>query len=382
MYQNKQARPTLIKFSILSLIAISILTLQGCDKAPVEEKKEVIRPVRAMEVTDVTKFREREFPGIAKATQEVDLAFRVPGQLSEFPVNVGDTVTKGDIVVRLDPRDYQVKVDNAMGQLGRAKANLKRAEADYERETTILAEDAGATSMAAVERKEASRDQARADVKSVQATVAATRDDLSYTYLRAPYDGIVVETYVENFESVRAKESIVRILDDSSIEMVVNIPESIISIVSEIINIEVVFDPFPTVKIPATIKEIGTEASKSTRTYPVNLIMSQPNDVKILPGMAGSATAESLESDNNLIATGKQIPLSAIFSPDDIEKTYVWIIDKASEQVTMREVTTGSLKDSGIMVTEGLDSGEWIATAGVHYLREGMKVRILDDSAE
>ena len=152
--------------------------------------------------------------------------------------------------------------------------------------------------------------------------------------------------------------------------------------VSQVTNIEVVFDPFPTVKVLAEIKEIGTEASKSTRTYPVTLIMNQPSEVKILPGMAGKATGEPPATEDVQLARGIQVPLTAIFSPDDIEKTYVWIIDKQSNRVTKREVTTGSLKDSGIIVTQGLNAGEWIATAGVHYLREGMDIKILEESAE
>jgi len=367
-------------YALLFIGLTSVLLLSACDKVE-PEKKEVIRPVRAMQVDDVTEFRQRQFPGIAKATQEVDLAFRVSGPLTEFPVNVGDLVSKGDIVARIDPRDFQVQVNNARGQLDREKAKLKRAEADYEREMKILSKDAGATSQAAVERKEALRDQARADINSVQATLTSAKDHLNYTYLRAPFDGIVVSTYVENFEDVQAKKPIVRIVDDSSIEMIINIPESLISFVSEATNIEVVFDSFPTVKVLAEIKEIGTEASKSTRTYPVTLLMTQPSEVKILPGMAGKATGESAAPDSQL-AKGIQVPLTAIFSPDDIDKTYVWIIDKESKQVTKREVSTGSLKDSGIIVTQGLNAGEWIAIAGVHYLREGMDIKILEERAE
>jgi RND family efflux transporter MFP subunit len=359
----------------------SVLLLSACDKVE-PEKKEVIRPVRAMQVADITEFRQRQFPGIAKATQEVDLAFRVSGPLTEFPVNVGDVVSKGGIVARIDPRDFQIQVNNARGQLDRAKANLKRTEADYDREMTILSKDAGATSQAAVERKEALRDQARADIKSVQATLTSAKDNLNYTYLRSPFDGIVVSTHVENFEDVRAKKPIVRIVDDSSIEMIINIPESLISSVSQVSNIEVVFDPFPTVKVLAEIKEIGTEASKSTRTYPVTLFMAQPSEVKILPGMAGKATGEPSASEDIQITTGIQVPLTAIFSPDDIDKTYVWIIDKESNKVTKREVSTGSLKDSGIIVIQGLNAGEWIAIAGVHYLREGMGIKILEERAE
>jgi len=359
---------------------IFLIFLQGCEKEQVAEKK-VIRPIRAMMVTDAVQFRQRKFPGTAKATQEIELSFRVSGPLITLPVNIGDEVSIGDVVARIDPRDYEVNVRNNQGQLDQAKAVLTRAEADYKRLRNIFATDPGAISEAAVDQARQNRDSARANVQSLGASLATAKDQLSYSYLKAPFDGIVVNKYVENFQDVRAKQAVVRIVDDSHIEMIISIPEGLISLVPNARNIEVIFDAFPDRKIPAEIKEIGKEASKTTRTYPVTLIMEQPDDITILPGMAGRATGEAPE-DAGLLPEGKPVPVNAIFSPDDIDKTYVWIIDEKSKQVTKHEVTTGRLTDTGIMVTDGLDTGVWIAIAGVHYLREGMEVRILEEKAE
>ena len=357
------------------------LSLQACEKEQLEEKK-IVRPVRAMKISDVVQFRQRQFPGTATATQEVDLSYRVSGPLITLPVNIGDEVKAGDVVARIDPRDFEVSLNNVRGQLDKALANVKRAQSEFDREMRILEQDPGATSQTAVDRKRSQRDQARADIKSLQASVASAKDKLNYTYLKVPFDGVVVSTYVKNFEFVQAKQSIVRIVDNSRIEMVINIPESLISMVPQAKNIEVVFDPFPDRKIPAEIKEIGTEASRTTRTYPVTLIMNQPEDINILPGMAGKATGEPATDDMSKLAIGKQVPVTAILSPDDIDKTYVWIIDEQSNSVSKREVTTGKLTDTGIMVTDGLEAGERIATAGVNYLREGMEVRILEETTE
>jgi len=357
------------------------LSLQACEKEQLEEKK-IVRLVKAMKVSDVVQFRQRQFPGTAKATQEVELAFRVSGPLITLPVNIGDEVKAGDVVARIDPRDFEVSLNNVRGQLNKTQANAKRAQSEFDREMHILEQDPGATSQTAVDRKRSQRDQARADITSLQASVTAARDSLDYTYLKAPFDGTVVKKFVENFEDVQAKQPIVRIVDDSRIEMVISIPENLIALVPGVANIEVVFDTFPDRIIPAEIKEIGTEASSTTRTYPVTLIMDQPDDIKILSGMAGKATGEPADADASKIPRGKQVPLTAIFSPDDIEKTYVWIIDNQSKTVSKREVIMGKLTDTGIMVTDGLEAGDWIAIAGVHYLREGMKVRILEEKAE
>jgi RND family efflux transporter MFP subunit len=137
------------------------------------------------------------------------------------------------------------------------------------------------------------------------------------------------------------------------------------------------FDAFKEIEIPAHVKEIGKEASQATRTYPVNLIMDQPEGVKILPGMAGIAhgAARLPETGGSGSVT---VPVTAVFSSEAEEQSFVWVIDETTMTVARRPVKVDSLSDTGVSVTEGLQPGEWIATAGVHYLKEGQKVRILD----
>jgi RND family efflux transporter MFP subunit len=336
----------------------------------------VVRPVRAIKVGDVAEIDNAWYPGTARATQEVDLSFRVSGPMIQR-LDVGQEVKEGDIVARIDPRDYEVELRNVQGQLDETKAALKRAQGEFEREQNIFKQDPGATSQTAVERKREERDRAKANIASLEATVATAEDRLSYTYLKAPFNGKVVWKYAENFETVRRQEPVLRLLDTSSIEIVINIPESIISYVPYAYDLRAVFDPFPDHEIPAKIKEIGTEASQTTRTYPVRLIMEQPEDIKILAGMAGQVTGKARLPGEEGASKTIVIPVSAVFAPE-AEKSYVWVIDESSMTVKRREVTTESLVDTGIPVTQGLQQGEWVATAGVHFLREGQKVRILN----
>lgn len=354
---------------------LAVLLLAGCTEE-VAEQKTVARPIMAVKVADGTILASRQFPGRAKATQEVDLSFRVGGPLITR-ADVGDEFKEVDVVARIDPRHYEVKIEEIDGQLSRAKATLTRAQSDYERVVSIYKADPGATSQAEIDRKLAQRDQAKADIKSLEASLDSAKDDLSYTYLKAPFDGTIVATYVENFEDVRRKQAVMRLLDTSSIEMIINIPESMISYSPYVENIRVTFDAFPGREIPAKIKEVGTEASATTRTYPVTLIMVQPEDMTILAGMAGKATGAP-KIPNVEAEGGVEIPVSAVFSPEATDKSYVWIIDEQSGTVSRREVTTGELTDRGIRIKSGLNPGEWVATAGVHSLAEGQQVRILD----
>jgi RND family efflux transporter MFP subunit len=240
----------------------------------------------------------------------------------------------------------------------------------------IRDKDPGAISEAMIDAKKGELDRSAAQFKSLEAEVASPKDALSYTYLKAPFDGTIVQTFVENYEDVKAKQQIVRLVDTSKVEFIVNIPENLISYASSVTKVYVRFDTYPDKEIAAVIKEIGKEASKTTRTYPVTLIMDQPEDFKVLPGMAGRTVRAEGDLPAGAAREGYELPVTAVF-PGESEKTFVWVIDEQTNRVEQREVKTGDLSDNGIMISEGLQSGEWIATAGVHTLSEGQQVKIL-----
>ena len=371
----------MLRILIGLLMASSVVLFNACSKEA--EKAEVIRPIRAIKVGDITGLEGRSFPGRARAAQEVDLSFRVTGPLIELANDiVGREYRQGDEIARLDPRDYEVKARELEARLDRATSSVKRAEGEYERELNIYEQDAGATSKTAVDRKRDARDQAKAEVKSLEASLDAAKDDLRYTRLVAPFDGKVVAKYVENFQDVRAKQHVVRLLDTSQVKIVVDIPETMISQLSYVEGIHVVYDAFPGSSIPARIHEVGTEASMTTRTYPVTLIHNQPEEFTILAGMAGRASGQRVKQAEDAAAQGISVPVGAVFTPDTEEQSYVWVIDEQTRQVARRAVTSGALIPTGIEITQGLESGEWIAVAGVHSLHEGQKVRLLNNGGE
>ena len=355
------------------LLLTSAWLLTGCEE-PIE--KPSIRPVIATRVGSPEEFIERKFTGQAKPSQEVNLAFRVEGPLVALPIAVGDEVKKGDVIAKIDPRDYEVNLRNVQGSLQRGRAELTRAEADLRRLNNIYKEDPGATSEAAIDRAREIRDTARADIASLVAAVEAAEDALGYTQLAAPFNGTIVATYVENFENVRAKQPIARLVDTSRVEMIINVPEGVISYAPHVERIDVVFDSFPDTTLSAQILEIGREATETTRTYPVTLVMEQPDSVQILPGMAGTAQGTERQREGEVARI--ILPSTAVAS-DQTGTRFVWILTSEADGLATaqrREVAVGKLMPLGIEITSGVQPGELVAVAGVNVLREGQKVRI------
>ena len=354
--------------------SIGMLILAGCTKEPPPKPPTLVKAMQVVEASDLSK---TVFPGRASAGQEANLSFRVAGPLVELPVKVGDRLAAGGLIARIDPNDYQVTVNSAQAQLQSIKAGYTAAENDYQRVMSTFREDPGATSQRAVDASRALRDQALAQVSSLEALVQTATDRLGYTDLLAPFAGEVVETYVENFETVVPMQPIARLLDPSSIELIVSVPENLIGYSDYVTSITVSFTALPGVSLPATIKEIGREATQATRTYPVTLVMAQPERGEILPGMAGEATIEARLPEGTG-RTGITIPATATFAGSDIEVTNVWVIDPATNSLSRRAVETGRLSSSGMLITSGLEAGEWIVVAGTHSLSDGQEVKIIE----
>jgi RND family efflux transporter MFP subunit len=357
-----------------AFILSSLLLLAACEEAPAPIPP---KPVRAIQVSAASDLAEGTFPGRARAGQEVNLSFRVSGKLLQLPVAVGDQVKAGTKIAALDPQDFQQQLNTARSTQQAAEAEFKRAETDYQRLLKVQQQDSGATSQRAVDLALSIRDQARAAAAALGATVQTARDRLSYTELEAPFSGEVVETYVENFQTVVASQPILRLLDPSSIEMTVSIPENAIGYAAYVTRVSIAFDALPGIEVAASIKEIGSEASQATRTYPLTLVMAQPEGGKILPGMAGKATIQ-VRLPESAGKTGISIPASAAFAGSDIKVTNVWVVDTATSTLSRREVEPGEPTTSGLLIKSGLQAGEWIVTAGTHSLTEGQVVKIID----
>lgn len=376
---TQMIRPQRLPRALLSVAAVAMLTT-----ACIPEPEQVELPpalVPAIQIANANALTNRNLPGRARAGQEVNLSFRVTGPVIDLPVSVGDEVKEGDIVARVDPQDYVNALGSVDGQLNQARAVATRAEGDFRRIENVYKEDPGATSKSALDLARSARDASSAAVKSMESALRIAQDKVYYTSLAAPFSGVVVETYVENFETVLPKQPILRLLDPSSIEFVVSVPENLIRYTPYVQDIGVTFDALPDVVVPAKVKEIGREASAATRTYPVTLVMEQPGGAEILPGMAGSARISSLLPEGSR-ETGTEIPATALFTKDDPAKTYVWIIDTSNNTLVSREVDPGRLTAKGVLIRSGLSVGDWVVIKGVNSVLEGDTVRILDMSGE
>ena len=341
------------------LIALLMLVVAGCGKEEVQEKKEIVRPVKLMTVKDSSGVLTQGFPGTVRAARRAELSFKVSGPLVALPVDEGQQVKKGDLIAQIDQRDFRIAVEEA-------RASYREAEQQFRRYKELYAKKQ--VSKADFDRYRAARDVARAKLEDAQ---NALRD----TTLRAPFDGVIAKRYVENFQKVQAKEPIVSLQDISRIEVLVDVPELVMAALKEHGAGKVVarFDSIPGKEFPLEVKEFSTEADPATQTYQVVFVMDQPTEANILPGMTASVTATG--PPDSATRSWILIPAIAVLdAPGD--HPYVWVYDPDAGVVHRREVKIGRLEgSSNIQILDGLKPGEQIVIAGVTKLSDGTKVR-------
>ncbi|MGR9088133.1 MAG: efflux RND transporter periplasmic adaptor subunit [Gammaproteobacteria bacterium] len=356
---------------------VCLAMLSACGQSEEAAKTdETIRPVKQMKVSGTLAGKTRKLPGTVRASDRVDLAFQVPGPLVELPVKEGQKVKKGTLVARIDPRDYDTNLRNAEGLLAKAEANLAYAIAEYRRYVKVKETDAGAVSDSMVALKRAAEKVARAELQSAKASVAAARDQLEYTRLRAPFDGVIARKYVDNYQEVLAKEAILSLQNVANVEVLIDVPELMMAPIRKtkpLFYAEFAADPSR--RFDLKIKEFATQADSVTQTYRVVLVMPAPSGINILPGMTVNVSiefAEEVEGDSEIL-----IPAIAVFA-DNAGRSQVWVVDPQTRKVQRRAVTTGDLSgNDSIRIVSGLNADDTIAISGVSKLREGQTVRAL-----
>ena len=270
-------------FSRVSLVALLILPVAACKESAPPERPEVARPAKIFTVQEPGANYVRSFPGEVKATDEAQLAFRVPGELVELPATRGKKIKQGDLLARLDPADYQAALSSAQARYDLALAQFNRAAELIERQLIAQAD---------YEKREAL-------MKVRRASLDQARNNLEYTSIYAPFDGVVATQLVENFESVAAGQVVLVLQTGDMVDIIIDVPEAIVARIERKFGEDaaplpqdVVFDSASSEVYKAWYKEHEAQADPATLTYKVTLSMPATDDVNILPGINASVITD------------------------------------------------------------------------------------------
>lgn len=363
----------------------------------------------------------RRYPAIVRPSQEVILSFRVSGRVIELPIRASMRVSEGDVIARLDPRDFETQiaqlasqldqasaqlralrsgarveeiaaleagidaveaqVDQARGQASRSSELFKKklvAAAKFDQDNTAL-RVAEAELRAKLEELEVARsggrqeeiDASEAAIRGLDTQIKTAQDNLADATLRAPFDGTIARRDIENFTNIQAGKDVVLLQKLSTIIMEFDVPgPDVVRFASaENATTKVTLNALPDTLFDAEIVEFSTEADASTQTYRGRVSIEIPEGAIVLPGMVGNVIGTTNDETMPIVT----VPVSAIGANSD-GSAFVWVVDDKNS-VTKRGVVLGGASGSRVAVSDGLTEGETVVTAGVTQIQDGMTIR-------
>lgn len=308
---------------------------------------------------------ERVFTGTIAARVQGDLGFRVAGKVLERLVDTGQTVRRGQALLRLDPVDLKLAAHAQQEAVAAARARAQQASDEEQRYRDL--QGTGAVSALAHEQIKAAADAARAQLRAAEAQAAAALNASRYAELLADADGIVMETLAEPGQVVSAGQVVVRLAHAGRREAVVQLPETLRPALGSAAQARLFGRE--DVVIPARLRQLSDVADRATRTFEARYVLD-----------AGAAASAPLGSTVTLRIGGTstagkatlQVPIGAIL--DEGKGAAVWVVQ--GDQVRRQPVTVVQVQDGNAQVAGALGLGERIVALGAHLLSEGAQVRL------
>ena len=350
------------KLSFTTFVLTCLIFISACEE-PVQEYVASSRPVKTIVIGDGSIGNTRTFPAVVDAIQKADISFRVSGKVQKILVKEGDEVKKGQVLAELDPIDFNIRLKDRKASYDTAKANFDRAKELV---------DKGAISRV-------DHDEIRAKYHTAKANLDEAEQDMLYTKLKANFGGIIAKRHVEKFEEVILSQPVFSLEDVSALKIKIDVPENLMIIVKtnrgKTRSLLAVFDNISGQEFPLSFIESTTKADPNTKTFKVTLKMDNPEGYNVLPGMTATVLAELFPDESKSDST-VTLPISAVISNDEKQAT-VWVVDEKTMTVKSQQVKPGIMVGDAMQV-DGLNPGDRVVVAGASFLRNDMKVTLLE----
>jgi RND family efflux transporter MFP subunit len=350
--------PRIVAVGLISVVVAS------CDQPAATTS--AARPVRTTTVERQVDGETISLTGQVRAKNQVNLAFRLDGRMIARPVNVGDVLTAGQVVARLDQQNQQNALRSAQANLVSAEAALTQARLTFSRQQDLI--EHGWTPRAKFDESQQALVAAQAQVDSAQAQVRIAQDQLSYTVVSTDAPGAITAVGAEPGEVVHAGQMVVQLAQQGGRDAVFDVPEELIRNGPREPLVELALTNDPQVKATGRVREVSPQADAATRTFQVKVgIVNPPEEMRLGSTVTGRVRLSP--------PPGLQVPASALTEANG--RPAVWVVDPESQTVSLRNVDILRHDAASVVISQGLDTGEFVVTAGVQTLHPGQKVRVL-----
>jgi RND family efflux transporter MFP subunit len=353
------------RFASSTVICALPLVLAACgEKTPADPRTEMPL-VRAATVQGAAS-ASRSFTGTVAARVQSDLGFRVSGKVLERLVDTGQTVQRGQLLMRIDPVDLKLAVNAQQQAVAAARALAKQTAADEARYRELV--QTRLISVSAYDQAKAAADAAKAQLSAATAQAEVAGNASRYTELVADADGVVMETLAEPGQVVAAGQVVVRVARAGPREAIVQLPETLRPAVGSA-GAATLFGK-EGVTVPTRLRQLSDAADPLTRTFEARYVL----EGELANAPLGTTVTVRIADGHPNVQDGMQVPIGSLF--DAGKGPGVWVIRGEPAKVTWRPVAVQRLNDDGARIAGQLKQGDRIVALGAHLLREGEQVRV------
>jgi RND family efflux transporter MFP subunit len=349
----------------LAAAAAAVLLLAACNRGA-DSSAAPPRPVQVVAVEATRVANDVQLSGEIQAEKSVALAFRIGGRIAERSVNVGDRITAGQVVARLEPETEQNAVRAAKASLDATRGELTTARNAFDRQAQLMAQ--GFTTRPRYDQAFQAQQTAEARLENAEAQLELAKDRLGFTVLKSDVDGVVTARSAEPGEVVQAGQLIVQVARDDGRDAVFSVPAQLLEVDAGDATIRVALADDPAVVASGTVREVSPKADPVTRTFEVRVGLRNPPEAMRL----GSTVKGLLEiSSPATLAAPASALTQAGASPA------VWVVDPSTSTVSLRPVDILRFESDRVVLSQGLEPGEIIVTGGIQALHPGQRVQML-----
>jgi RND family efflux transporter MFP subunit len=350
----------------LSAVAFALpIALAACSaKAPTDPRTEA--PLVRIAVAQTAIPASRSFTGTVAARVQSDLGFRVSGKVLERLVDAGQSVRRGQPLMRIDPVDLKLAAQTRQDAVTAARARAQQAAQDEARYRDLRG--TGAISASAYDQIKATADAATAQLSAAEADADVARNATRYAELVADADGVVMETLAEPGQVVSAGQPVVRVAHAGSREAVIQLPETLRPAIGSVARATLFGGNG--VSEPATLRQLSDAADPRTRTYEARYVLQRA----LADAPLGATVTVSMADGHEPLQGSLQVPIGALL--DTGNGPGVWVLNGEPTKVAWRPVTVEHLDDDSARVSGALKQGDRVVALGAQLLREGEQVRV------
>lgn len=307
--------------------------------------------------------REVSFDGVLEAVNQSTVAAQTSGRVEEIAFDVGDFVQQGQVILRLSATEQQARLSSAQAAVNEARARYAEAELNYKRTKEIF--DRALVARSALDTAAANLESARARVAAAEAGVKEAREGTTYTEVRAPYSGYVVQRHIEIGETATIGAPLMTGLSLEQLRAEVEVPQTYISALREHRRARIVLPDGKALE--ATDMRLPPNADPATHTFRV-LVTLPAGEHGVFPGSLVKVTFASGEEERVLV------PASAVVQRSEV--TGIYVLDE-QDRVSFRYLRIGTpTPEARIPVLAGLAAGERVAVdpiaAGIRYKQQAL----------